>query len=214
MFKSQAASYLANGEWLHSCGSFSCCLTCLPFTAESVLHAKDSENAPLSSLDNTNNINNTKPSLSRQNADVISPQHHVEITKNKDNVTRSSDNKNSKRGLSRHNAFYFVDGYKMQFVDDKFDPNAILAKLDKQYSYLDFLQYLEALQSLNLNFLESVNTFEPHFYQMRIGMSEEAAELFRQSISKEFAKALLEHERAKARRRGEPAENTVPVHFC
>ena len=126
-----------------------------------------------------------------------------------DMMLSSSDS----RKLSRQNAMYFdSDSFKFQDVEDKYDINTILVKLDAKYPHLDFLQYKEALQKLNIFYLETANTFESHFYQSQlIGMSKEAAELFRLSVSKEYCKALLEHERAKMRRRGE--HNIVPVHF-
>lgn len=205
--------------------SFSCFLTCLPFTAESIFPApsspqvvasitEDLNNVTLSSLDNTTG----KRGLSRQNAmsfdsDFIflpAPPQAV------DSGTKdlSMDNtKRSKRGLSRQNAVYFDSHFKFQDVEDKFDINAILVKLNAQHPHLDFLQYEEGLQKLGIYYLETANTFEPHFYQSQsIGMSDEASELFRERVSKEYARALLEHERGKMRRRrGE--YNTVPVFF-
>jgi hypothetical protein len=107
---------------------------------------------------------------------------------------------------------YLDSNFEFQDVKDKFDIKAILAKLDTKHPHLDFLQYEEALQKLDVYYLETANEFEPHFYQSHsVGMSKEAAELFRQSVSKEYSKALLEHERQKMRRRGE--HNTVPVFF-
>jgi hypothetical protein len=108
--------------------------------------------------------------------------------------------------------YFDSDSFKFQDVEDKYDIKTILVKLDAKYPHLDFLQYEEALQKLNIFYLETANTFEPHFYQSHlVGMSKEAAELFRLSVSKEYCKALLEHERAKMRRRGE--HNIVPVYF-
>jgi hypothetical protein len=134
------------------------------------------------------------------------------MTKDLNNATPSL---NTNRKLSRQNAMYFGDSetnFKFQDVEDKFDINAILVKLDTKHPHLDFLQYEEALQKLSIYYLETANTFEPHFYQSQsVGMSREAAELFRQSVSKEYYKALLEHERGKMRRRGE--HNIVPVYF-
>ena len=52
--------------------------------------------------------------------------------------------------------------------------------------------------------------FEPHFYQS-LGMLNETVELFRVCVSKEYTKALLEHERGKMERRGE--HGIVPVFF-
>jgi hypothetical protein len=119
---------------------------------------------------------------------------------------------NTKQGLSRQNAIYFDSSYRLEFVKDKYDITAILLQLDAKYPHLEFLRYEEALQKLNTKFLETANTFEADFYQSHlVGMSKEAAELFRQHVLKEYTKALLVHERGKARRRGE--HYTVPVSF-
>jgi len=133
------------------------------------------------------------------------------MTKDHNNTTLSSlDNTN--RSLSCQNAMYFNSNFKFQDVEDKSDINAILVKLNTKHPHLDFLQYEEALQKLDVYYLETANEFEPHFYQSQsVGMSKEAAEFFRQSILKEYGRALLEHEWGKMRRRGK--HNIVPVFF-
>ena len=134
------------------------------------------------------------------------------MTEDPNNVTLSLDNSN--RTLSRQNAIYFNSdsNSKFQDVEDKYNISAILVKLDAKHPYLDFFQYEEALRKLNIYYLETANMLEPHFYESQlVGMTKEAAELFRQSVSKEYSKALLEHERAKMERRGD--HNVVPVYF-
>ena len=134
------------------------------------------------------------------------------MTEDPNNVTLSLDS--TKRTLTRQNAIFFDSdsGFKFQDVEDKYDINTILVKLDTKHPYLDFFQYEEALQKLNIYYLETANMFETHFYESHsVGMTKEAAELYRQSISKEYGKALLEHERAKMKRRG--GDNIVPVYF-
>jgi hypothetical protein len=121
-----------------------------------------------------------------------------------------SNTKQSKHGLSCQNAIYFDSNFNFPDVEDRFDINAILLKLDAKYPHIDFFRYEEMLQNLKVYYLETANFFKPHFYQSR-GMSNEAAELFRQGVSKEYFKALLEHERGKMKRRGE--HNTVPIFF-
>ena len=44
----------------------------------------------------------------------------------------------------------FNNDFKFQDIEDKFDINAILVKLDAKYPHLDFLQYEEALQKLKI----------------------------------------------------------------
>jgi hypothetical protein len=90
---------------------------------------------------------------------------------------------------------YFDSNFKFQDVKDKFGINAILVKLNTKHPHLDFLQYEEEFQKLDIYYLETANEFEPHFYQSQsVRKSKEAAEFFRQSVSKEYGTALLEHE--------------------
>lgn len=112
--------------------------------------------------------------------------------------------KQSKHGLSHQNAIYSDCNFKFQDVEDKFDINAILLKLDAKCPHLDFLQ------NLKIHYLETANMFESHFYQS-LGMLNETVELFRAHVLKEYTKALLEHEQGKMERGGE--HGTVPVFF-
>lgn len=167
---------------------------------------EDLNYATLSSSDDT------KRGLSRQDSIYFDFLLGLRTEELNNASSLSLDNtKQSKRGLSRQNAIYFDSDCKFHDVEDKFDVINILVKLDAKHPHLNFLQYEEALQKLKIYYLETANFFEPHFYQSHFGMSDEAAELFRQIVSKEYAKALLEHERGKMRRRGK--HNTVPVFF-
>ena len=175
-------------------------------------------------------LSNTKHGLSHQNAIFDSdstflpapPLAQIDDFGIEDfnDMPLSLDNtKPSNRVLSRQNAIYMDSIFKFHDVEDKFNINTILVKLDAKYPHLDFLQYEEALQKLGLYYLETANMLEPHFYQSRsIRMSNEAAELFRHSVSNEYMKALLEHERGKMRRilgRNSKGEHisTVPTFF-
>ena len=134
-------------------------------------------------------------------------------TEDLNNATLLLNNtKQSKHGLSRQNAIIFDSDFKFHDVEDRFDIKTILLKLDAKYPHIDFFQYEEMLQKLKVHYLETANFFEPQFYQSR-GMSDEAAELFRMGVSKEYSKALLEHERGKMKRRLGGEHTTVPVFF-
>lgn len=91
---------------------------------------------------------------------------------------------------------HFDLNYKFEdIITNKFNINSILVKLNAKYLQLTFFQYEEKLQNLNVHYLGTTNEFETHFYQLSVvGMTEEAAGLFRLCVSIEYSKALLAHE--------------------
>lgn len=97
--------------------------------------------------------------------------------------------------LSWKHAMYFNTDFKFEDVPAKYDVNAILTKLHMKYPKMNFFQYEEKLMKLGIYYLETANEGEPHFYQSAaVGMTLEATELFRQSVSTEYDKARLAHE--------------------
>lgn len=114
---------------------------------------------------------------------------------------------------------HFDSNYKFEdIITNKFDVNSILVKLNAKHPQLAFFQYEEKLRNLDVLYLGTANEFETHFYQSSVvGMTEEAAGLFRRCVSMEYSKALLAHERGKMRGRGlqitSDHESVVPVYY-
>jgi hypothetical protein len=85
-------------------------------------------------------------------------------------------------------------------VKDAFDITKTLGDLHKLYPSVNFLRYEENLRKLRITYLATVGAFETQFFQSDVGMTEEAAILFRRYITRELRKALLVKERENMRR--------------
>ncbi|KAH9032129.1 hypothetical protein EDB85DRAFT_2145691 [Lactarius pseudohatsudake] len=102
------------------------------------------------------------------------------------------------RPLTRQYAIYFDPGPQCAGVKVKFDVKGTLTRLDAIHPELGFLKYDGNLRGLDISYLEAANMLETRFYaSSRVGMTEEAARLFKQFISTEYNIAFLAHEEAK-----------------
>jgi len=118
--------------------------------------------------------------------------------------------------LSWQYTMNFDSDFKFEDILELYNITGILTKLDRKYPELDFFQYEEQLRLLNIYYLEPANEGKVQFYhQEKIGMTYEAAVLYRQHVAMEYDKALLEHMQRKWKERGrlQNADSTVPVHF-
>jgi hypothetical protein len=147
-------------------------------------------------------------------------------------IHESLNNSNRPR-LARQYAGYFepLNEIENEEIVEEFDHKKILGDLHLLFPSVNFLQYSEEkLLKLGITYLAAFNMhFEMPYFMSRLGMTEEAAVLFRQYISNEYGKALVKHERKKLRRvlysrrlgshdvgivdDDEDFENQVPVHY-
>ena len=105
--------------------------------------------------------------------------------------------------LTRQNAMYFEADSNHDFedyVEDPFDITKTLGDLHKLYPSLNFHQYEENLRKLRMTYLAIVETHETQVFQSDVGMTQEAAMLFRWYITRELNKALLVRERENMKR--------------
>lgn len=114
------------------------------------------------------------------------------------NFTNAQNITNHAR-LTRQNAMYFESDHEDD-VKDAFDITKTLGDLHKLYPSVNFLRYEENLRKLRITYLATVGAFETQFFQSDVGMTEEAAILFRRYITRELRKALLVKERENMRR--------------
>jgi hypothetical protein len=146
-------------------------------------------------------------------------------------VLTTANNSNHPR-LTRQYAECFepLNEIENEEIVEEFDHKKVLSDLHLLFPSLNFLQYEEKLLRLGITYLATFNMFETPYFMTRLGMTEEAAVLFKRYISNEYGKALVVHERKKvtrvlnSRRLGsshdagivdddEDFENQVPVHY-
>ncbi|KAH8979144.1 hypothetical protein EDB86DRAFT_3089399 [Lactarius hatsudake] len=106
------------------------------------------------------------------------------------------------RPLTRQHAIYFDPSPQCAGVKAEFDVKGILIALNAEYPEQGFLQYEGNLQGLGIYSLEAASVLKTRFYASnQVGMTEEAAGLFKQRVSMEYDIAFQAHEQAKMRER-------------
>ncbi|KAH9170306.1 hypothetical protein EDB89DRAFT_2072137 [Lactarius sanguifluus] len=97
--------------------------------------------------------------------------------------------------LTRQHTIYFDPSPQCAGVKAEFDVKGILITLNAKYPEQGFLQYEGNLQGLRIDYLEAASMLETHFYaSKKVGITEEAAGLFKQCVSMEYNIAFYAHD--------------------
>ena len=130
-------------------------------------------------------------------------QHQPPVPQSVDSTTKHQNTSTARKPkpLSRQpRAFYHGTPRDSPCLGVKFDIVGILKRLDVLHPEMDFRQYEERLKSLGIDHLRTANILTTRVYQSsRVGMTEEATQLFRQFVVMDYNKALLADERRKMR---------------